>query len=98
MPSFEMGRTICRNNEWTGYYEDVGRNVANKNQQSPLETARFMLSRPELDPDLQSSTFQPCSPGSNTRFRRNEALWCLQHSRTGRLQLRKVKAACLRAC
>jgi hypothetical protein len=41
------------NHEWTGYYEDVRHDVVNKNQQSPMETARFMLRRPELDPDYR---------------------------------------------
>jgi hypothetical protein len=58
-----------KNNDWTGYYEDVGspvntelwgknyapigQNVKNKNQQSPMETARFMLRHPEMSPDYR---------------------------------------------
>jgi hypothetical protein len=41
------------NNQWSGYYEDIGSDRGNKNQQSPMETARFMLRRPELDPDYR---------------------------------------------
>jgi hypothetical protein len=41
------------NNEWSGYYEDVPKANRNKNQQSPMETARFMLRHPEMDPDYK---------------------------------------------
>jgi len=40
-----------RNNAWTGFYEDVG--VISLNQHSPMETARFMLQHPEMDPDYR---------------------------------------------
>jgi len=43
-----------RNHEWTGYYEDVGSETHSINQQSPIETARFLLRRPELDADYKS--------------------------------------------
>jgi Glycosyl hydrolase family 76 len=39
--------------EWTGYYEDVGSTTRSLNQQCPMETARFMLRRPEFDPDYR---------------------------------------------
>lgn len=37
--------------EWSGYHEDVGSATKSLNQQSPMETARFMLRPPELDSD-----------------------------------------------
>ncbi len=40
-----------KNNHWTGYYEDV--NQLSLNQQSPMETARFMLRHPEMDPQYK---------------------------------------------
>jgi len=40
-----------RNNEWSCYYEDIPGHRVNKNQQIPMETARFMLRRPEMDPE-----------------------------------------------
>ncbi|MEI6674764.1 MAG: hypothetical protein WCO57_06265 [Verrucomicrobiota bacterium] len=42
-----------KNHKWSGYYEDMVTNVTNMNQQSPMETARFMLRHPELDPDYK---------------------------------------------
>jgi hypothetical protein len=42
-----------KNNGWYGYYEDIGGGFANTNQQSPMETARFMLRHPELDPNFR---------------------------------------------
>lgn len=42
-----------KNNAWTGYFEDVlvyPDYRTNLNQYSPLETARYLLQRPELDP------------------------------------------------
>lgn len=42
------------NHEWSGYYEDVKGSMANKNQQNPMETARFILRNPALDPDASS--------------------------------------------
>ena len=41
------------NHEWSGYYEDVGSATKSLNQQTPMETARFMLRHPELDPDYR---------------------------------------------
>jgi hypothetical protein len=43
-----------KNNRWTGYYEDMVPNFNNCNQQTPMETARFMLRHPEMDPDYKS--------------------------------------------
>ena len=41
-----------KNNSWANFYEDVRKTTQeNKNQHSPMETARFMLRHPELDPD-----------------------------------------------
>jgi len=42
-----------KNNKWSGYYEDVVPSISNLNQQIPMETARFMLRRPEMDPDYK---------------------------------------------
>jgi hypothetical protein len=42
-----------RNNRWSGYYEDVGHNPENLNQQIPMETARYMLRRPDRAPDFK---------------------------------------------
>lgn len=39
------------NNYWSGYYEDVVSNFENLNQQNPMETARYILRHPEMDPD-----------------------------------------------
>jgi len=40
-----------RNSNWTAFYEDVGNNhTGNMNQNNPMETARFLLDHPELDP------------------------------------------------
>jgi len=40
-----------RNNVWVGYFEDVPGSMENMNQVIPLELARYVLLRPELDPD-----------------------------------------------
>jgi len=43
-----------KNRLWANYYEDVKDSTQeNRNQHSPMETARFMLQRPELDPDYR---------------------------------------------
>ncbi len=42
-----------KNNLWSGYYEDVKTNYANLNQQNPMETARYILNHPEIDPDYK---------------------------------------------
>ncbi len=42
-----------KNNHWSGYYEDVGLHHDNLNQQSPMETARYMLRHPDRDPDMR---------------------------------------------
>ncbi len=43
-----------RNHFWSGYYEDVQSNFDNLNQQNPMETARYLLNRPETDPDYKT--------------------------------------------
>ena len=42
-----------KNQKWSGYYEDMVNNHSNLNQQIPMETARFMLRHPEMDPDYK---------------------------------------------
>lgn len=42
-----------KNNRWSGYFEDVGFHHDNLNQQSPMETARYMLRHPDRVPDLK---------------------------------------------
>ncbi|MBN2357687.1 hypothetical protein JXO59_16360 [candidate division KSB1 bacterium] len=41
------------NYRWSGYYEDVVSNHANFNQQTPMETARYLLQHPHIDPDYR---------------------------------------------
>ena len=41
-------------NYWSGYYEDVVSQKQNLNQHTPLETARYLLQFPELDPDYKT--------------------------------------------
>ncbi len=41
-----------QNNHWSGYFEDVPTRHYNLNQQSPMETARYMLRHPDRVPDL----------------------------------------------
>ncbi len=43
-----------RNNWWSGYYEDVVSDYNNLNQQTPMETARYLLRHPEMDPDYKT--------------------------------------------
>jgi len=38
------------NNAWVGYFEDVAPTMENMNNVIPLETARYLLLHPELDP------------------------------------------------
>jgi hypothetical protein len=42
---------------WNGYFEDVPNDpmTANRLQITPLETARYLLKNPHLDPDIESS-------------------------------------------
>jgi len=40
------------NHYWSGYYEDVVSQEQNLNQHTPMETARYLLQHPELDPDF----------------------------------------------
>ncbi len=42
-----------QNNMWSGYYEDVVINHANLNQQNPMETARYILNHPGIDPEYK---------------------------------------------
>jgi hypothetical protein len=42
-----------KNNHWSGYYEDVGMHHDNMNQQSPMETARYMLKHPDRAPGMK---------------------------------------------
>ncbi|MBP7463027.1 MAG: hypothetical protein KA793_01750 [Bacteroidales bacterium] len=42
-----------KNNHWSGYYEDVSSNYTNLNQQNPMETARYILKNPGIDPDYK---------------------------------------------
>ena len=39
-----------KNNIWAGYYEDTSSDHTNFNQQIPMETARYILRHPEVDP------------------------------------------------
>ena len=39
------------NNVWVSYFEDTGYDMNNLNQYNPGQTARYLLERPELDPD-----------------------------------------------
>ena len=39
------------NNVWVGYFEDVAPTMENMNNVIPLETARYLLLHPEMDPD-----------------------------------------------
>jgi len=43
-----------KNNFWSGYYEDVISNYSNLNQQIPMETARYILNHPEIDPEYKT--------------------------------------------
>jgi len=43
-----------KNNLWSGYYEDVVINHSNLNQQIPMETARYILDHPEMDPEYKT--------------------------------------------
>jgi hypothetical protein len=43
-----------KNNLWSGYYEDVSSNYTNLNQQNPMETARYILDHPEMDPGYKT--------------------------------------------
>jgi len=46
-------RYPMRNNRWKGYFEDVIRDPAdlNRDQYTPGEVARYLMRRPDLDPD-----------------------------------------------
>ncbi len=43
-----------QNNWWSGYYEDVVSNYNNLNQQNAMETARYILRNPKIDPDYKT--------------------------------------------
>jgi hypothetical protein len=47
-----------KDNVWVGYFEDVAPDMANMNNVIPLETARYLLLHPELDPDWKKDTAQ----------------------------------------
>jgi hypothetical protein len=47
-----------QNNVWVGYFEDVPPNMQNMNNVIPLETARYVLLHPELDPDWKRDAAQ----------------------------------------
>lgn len=38
------------NGLWSGYFEDVKKDLSNMNQFAPMETARYLLNHPEADP------------------------------------------------
>ncbi len=42
-----------KNYLWSGYYEDVVINHSNLNQQIPMETARYILDHPQMDPEYK---------------------------------------------
>jgi hypothetical protein len=42
-----------KSNLWSGYYEDVSSNHSNLNQQNPMETARYILNHPQMDPEYK---------------------------------------------
>ena len=51
-----------KNYEWVGFYEDSpvyctknGKKETNKNQQSPIETARFLMNNPHMAPDYKKT-------------------------------------------
>jgi hypothetical protein len=44
-----------KNNNWSGYFEDMSGNLTNMNQVSPMETARYILEHPELDPNYKQN-------------------------------------------
>lgn len=46
-------RYPIENNRWSGYYEDSLSSRYNLNQQSPLETARYILDNPDIDPEYK---------------------------------------------
>ncbi len=49
-------RWPMRNKLWVNYFEDIpfDRELTNLNQYSPLETARYLMDRPEADPDWRA--------------------------------------------
>jgi hypothetical protein len=56
-----MMRVPMRNNHWSGYFEDVpimSSPEQNLNQYIPMETARYLLKRPELDPEWRTHVKQ----------------------------------------
>jgi len=46
---------------WSGYYEDVVSQQHNLNQHTPMETARYLLQHPELDPDFKEHVPALCA-------------------------------------
>ncbi|NLP10029.1 hypothetical protein GX408_06475 [bacterium] len=59
------------NHYWSGYYEDVVSQEHNLNQHTPMETARYLLQHPELDPDFQEHVPALCAWVEN-RFGRTK--------------------------
>ncbi len=49
------------NGYWSGYYEDVVSQDQNLNQHTPMETARYLLQHPELDPDFKKHVPALCA-------------------------------------
>jgi hypothetical protein len=49
-----MIKVPITNNYWSGYYEDVVSQKFNLNQHTPLETARYLLQHPDLDPEYKT--------------------------------------------
>ncbi len=43
-----------KDNVWSGYYEDVKTDHENYTQQIPMETARYILNNPEMDPEWKT--------------------------------------------
>ncbi len=44
-----------KSNMWAGYFEDMNPDIKNYNQVNPMETARYILSNHEVDPNYKSS-------------------------------------------
>src|ERR1700736_787083 len=53
-----LNKYPMKNNVWVGYFEDVTPAMANMNQVIPLEYARYVLLRPDKDPDWRQHARQ----------------------------------------
>ena len=51
-------RYPMKNNVWVGYFEDVAPTMKNMNNVIPLETARYLLLHPEMDPGWKKDAAQ----------------------------------------